>query len=154
MPNAGRSNHTLHRRASLLPETCSARLLCLRLHLTPYNRDHDELRHSFRSALAHFRPHASTFHLIASDFPFPSHTEPHSSRLGMMPQWLNPDTRGAWRDGNVKLNLVHHAQLYSNYQGTSFNRYAFLPPLSPNTHVLLSFSIESQLDNLPSSDNM
>jgi len=92
------------------------------------HRDHDELRHSLRSALAHFRPHASTFHLVTSDFPFPPHAENRRIRLGMVPQWLNPTTQGAWRDANVNLNLVHHAQLYSIYHGTPFNRYAVLSP--------------------------
>jgi hypothetical protein len=75
----------------------------------------------------------------------------------MVPQWLNPTTQGAWRDADVKLNLVHHAQLYSIYHGTSFNRYDVFSPtngVTSNTHVLLSFSIESQLDHIPSTDNM
>jgi hypothetical protein len=74
----------------------------------------------------------------------------------MVPQWLNPTTQGAWRDGDVNLNLVHHAQLYSIYHGTSFNRYTYYPfsEQRPDTYDLLSFSIESQLDNLPSTDNM
>ncbi|KAF8588238.1 hypothetical protein K439DRAFT_1613668 [Ramaria rubella] len=33
-------------------------------------RDHDELRHSFRSVLQHFRQFIDQFHLVTSDFPF------------------------------------------------------------------------------------
>lgn len=55
----------------------------------------------------------------------------------MVPQWLNPTTRAAWRDAGVNLNLVHHAQLYSIYHGTSFNRYAIL---SLNDAVTLEHS--------------
>ncbi|KAF7972373.1 hypothetical protein HWV62_18078 [Athelia sp. TMB] len=37
-------------------------------------RDHDELRHSFRSVLKHFRAHANSFTLFTSDFPL-SHSD-------------------------------------------------------------------------------
>lgn len=33
------------------------------------HRDHDELRHSFRSILRHFRAHTKSFQLFTSDFP-------------------------------------------------------------------------------------
>jgi hypothetical protein len=71
--------------------------------------------------------------------------EPFSfARLGLLPQWLRFDevqgahvdphaqAPGQWRDGDVQLEVVHHAEVYDEYDGTVFN----------------SNSIESQLGNL------
>ncbi|PVF97290.1 hypothetical protein CPB86DRAFT_786100 [Serendipita vermifera] len=65
------------------------------------------------------------------------------ARLGLLPQWLRFDgisgghsdgaqAPGQWRDGDVQLEVVHHAEVYEEYDGTVFN----------------SNSIESQLGNL------
>ncbi|KAL6300082.1 hypothetical protein BKA93DRAFT_868238 [Sparassis latifolia] len=101
-------------------------------------RDHDELRHSLRSALAHFRPYSQRFHILTADFPIPA-VEPNFTlsaawRLGQVPQWLDVDssTKHSWRDGNVELAIAHHAEIFSPYVGTNFN----------------SLAIESQLMHL------
>ncbi|KIM33571.1 hypothetical protein M408DRAFT_19842 [Serendipita vermifera MAFF 305830] len=69
-----------------------------------------------------------------------------SARLGLLPQWLVFDlpeepkegeappqkqTIGQWKDGDIPLEVVHHAEIYEEYDGTVFN----------------SNSIESQLAN-------
>ncbi|CAG8653703.1 2196_t:CDS:2, partial [Acaulospora colombiana] len=65
------------------------------------------------------------------------------ARLGLLPQWLRFDDTsrdhregaqapGQWRDGDVQLEVVHHAEVYDEYDDTVFN----------------SNSIESQLGNL------
>ncbi|KAH9933266.1 hypothetical protein B0H21DRAFT_835315 [Amylocystis lapponica] len=104
-------------------------------------RDHDELRHSMRSVLLNFRPHARHFRLLTADYPVPS-TDPDLAfstedgwRLGQVPQWLDlsrQTARGTWRDGDVELSLTHHAEIFSPYEGTNFN----------------SLAIESQLGHL------
>ncbi|GJE97686.1 hypothetical protein PsYK624_139070 [Phanerochaete sordida] len=99
-------------------------------------RDNDELRHSMRSVLANWRNHAGRFHLITSDFAVPDSltnaSVPDDWRLGQVPQWLDMENR-AWRDENVDLNIIHHAQIFRPYVGNNFNSYA----------------IESQFGNLP-----
>ncbi|CAE6520913.1 unnamed protein product [Rhizoctonia solani] len=102
-------------------------------------RDHDELRHSMRSVLQHFRPYTSQFHLLASDFSFPScNPDDYAGwRLGQIPQWLRLDNPYKWRDGGVELNVVPHAKFFNeNYRYTTFN----------------SLAIESQFGNLNVSD--
>jgi hypothetical protein len=68
------------------------------------------------------------------------------ARLGLLPQWLNfnlaaedlqtdqgsepmgydADKRtqgiGRWKDGNITLEVVHHAEVFDDYDGTVFNR--------------------------------
>jgi hypothetical protein len=88
-------------------------------------RDHDELRHSMRSVLQHFRPHTSQFHLLTSDFAFPScNPDDHAGwRLGQIPQWLSLDNAYKWKDGGVHLSVVPHAKFFGeSYRYTTFNR--------------------------------
>ncbi|KAF8610532.1 hypothetical protein BDV93DRAFT_517652 [Ceratobasidium sp. AG-I] len=102
-------------------------------------RDHDELRHSMRSVLQHFRSHTSQFHLITSDFAFPSCNPDQYAgwRLGQIPQWLDLRKTHRLTDGNVKLNIVHHASIFNkDYKYTTFN----------------SLAIESQFGHLNVSD--
>ncbi|KAI0927539.1 hypothetical protein AcV5_008051 [Taiwanofungus camphoratus] len=109
-------------------------------------RDHDELRHSMRSVLDNFRAHAGRFHLITADFPVPdsivnnvNSTLDASWRLGQIPQWLDLDKRtasGDWWDGRVGLSVTHHAEIFSPYSGTNFNRYGNYH-LYPSTEVHL-----------------
>lgn len=57
------------------------------------------------------------------------------ARLGLLPQWLKYNVPqeedessekaqgiGKWKDGNVTLEVVHHAEVYDEYDGTVFNR--------------------------------
>lgn len=136
-------------------------LTCRRSPLTsisPYS-DHDELRHSMRSVLQHFRPHTSKFHLIASDFAFPSCNPDQYAgwRLGQIPQWLDLHKSHRLTDGNVKLNVVHHAKLFNKeYKYTTFNRYVFQTFCHAYSRSFLSFfcslAIESQFGHLDVSD--
>ena len=93
---------------------------------TPVCSDHDELRHSFRSVLAAFRQHLNRILLLTSDFPVPSPnlTLSASWRLSQLPQWLDlaKQTRSGWWDGDVSLDIVHHAEIFRPYLGTNFNR--------------------------------
>ncbi|GBE85251.1 3-O-alpha-D-mannopyranosyl-alpha-D-mannopyranose xylosylphosphotransferase [Sparassis crispa] len=117
-------------------------------------RDHDELRHSLRSVLQHFRGYTTRFHVLTADFPVPrtpaptnatnstsntvdstiNYTLSDSWRLGQIPQWLDLDKRtdSVWKDGSVALSLKHHAEIFTPYEGTNFN----------------SLAIESQLTHL------
>ncbi|KAG9119574.1 hypothetical protein FRC07_005346 [Ceratobasidium sp. 392] len=102
-------------------------------------RDHDELRHSMRSVLQHFRPHTTQFHLITSDFAFPSCNPDEYAgwRLGQIPQFLDLRKPYDWNDDGVNLNIVHHAKMFdSGYKYTTFN----------------SLAIESQFAHLNVSD--
>ncbi|CAE6424205.1 unnamed protein product [Rhizoctonia solani] len=102
-------------------------------------RDHDELRHSMRSVLQHFRPYTSQFHLLTSDFAFPScNPDDYSGwRLGQIPQWLSLDNPYKWKDEGVDLNVIPHAKFFGeNYRYTTFN----------------SLAIESQFGHLNVSD--
>lgn len=88
-------------------------------------RDHDELRFSTRSVLAHFRPYANRFHILTSDFQMPytsvNDTPPLDYRLGLVPQWLNSDSQ-VWTDGDVRLSITHQADIFNPYIDTVFNR--------------------------------
>ncbi|CAG7849530.1 SubName: Full=Uncharacterized protein {ECO:0000313/EMBL:CCA71576.1} [Serendipita indica DSM 11827] len=119
-------------------------------------RDHDELRHSLRSVLENFRESANKFTILTSDFDFPTDSgedageeevDVPSARLGLLPQWLkfgvfvdesgqlqqqHQQTIGHWKDGDISLDVVHHAEVYDEYDGTVFN----------------SNSIESQIGNV------
>lgn len=92
-----------------------------------YFRDHEELRYSTRSVLEHFRPYTNRFHILTSDFkiPIPSSTfntsVPPEYRLGQVPQWLNT-ANTHWTDGDIHLNIKHHADMFSPYIDTVFNR--------------------------------
>ncbi|OSX57791.1 hypothetical protein POSPLADRAFT_1067806 [Postia placenta MAD-698-R-SB12] len=93
-------------------------------------RDHDELRHSMRSVLLNFRKYAGRFFLLTSDFSIPV-TTPNltlssSWRLGQTPQWLDlgKRKRSGWLDGSVNLDLLHHANIFRDYDGTVFNSLA------------------------------
>lgn len=92
----------------------------------PVCSDHDELRHSFRSVLAAFRQHVSRILLLTSDFPVPppNITLSASWRLSQLPQWLDlaKQTRSGWSDGDVSLDIIHHAEIFQPYYGTNFNR--------------------------------
>ncbi|KZV94600.1 hypothetical protein EXIGLDRAFT_767013 [Exidia glandulosa HHB12029] len=100
-------------------------------------RDHDELRHSMRSVLRHFRPHLSRVHLVTADLPPPSNVNEtvecasSTSRLGQIPQWLMLGTLDT-ADGSVSFSLRHHSQFFTQYSDTVFN----------------SFAIESQISNV------
>jgi hypothetical protein len=89
-----------------------------------------------RSVLANYRPYIRQFHLITSDFAMPeeaaNYSFPESWRLGQVPQWLDMTNRD-WRDGEVDLEIVHHAEIFRPYTTNSFNSYA----------------IESQFGHLP-----
>ncbi|KAH7340746.1 hypothetical protein B0J17DRAFT_749529 [Rhizoctonia solani] len=122
----------LHRAGTLAPRAA-------RSHALLTFRDHDELRHSLRSVLQHFRPYTSQFHLLTSDFAFPSCSPDDYAgwRLGQIPQWLRLDGPSHWKDGSVELSVVPHARFFSeNYRYTTFN----------------SLAIESQFGNLNVSD--
>ncbi|KAI0671047.1 hypothetical protein C8Q78DRAFT_973893 [Trametes maxima] len=96
-------------------------------------RDHDELRHSIRSVLYNFRSFTNRFHILTSDFFYPTKGDsdqtfpdpgPGYWRLGLQPQWLATDDSTQWRDGNVQLSLTHHAHVFEPYNDTIFNSYA------------------------------
>ncbi|KZT11759.1 uncharacterized protein LAESUDRAFT_754314 [Laetiporus sulphureus 93-53] len=89
-------------------------------------RDHDELRHSLRSVLTYFRPYVRKVILLTSDFSLPAIALPPSWRLGQIPQWLDltKEMRTGWRDGDVTLQIAHHAEIFEDYQGTNFNSLA------------------------------
>ena len=120
--NPGRLHDSLGQR--LLPATGNGR--------EPDNlsRDHDELRHSMRSVLAHFRSHAGNFHLLASDFRIPQienvTQEGPVYRLGQVPQWLDVEqSPRSWSDDRVILTITHHANFIRPYNDTVFNRSVF-----------------------------
>lgn len=61
-------------------------------------------------------------HVLTSDFKIPyNESIPLDYRLGQVPQWLNTDNR-VWTDGHVQFNLKHHADIFSPYTDTVFNR--------------------------------
>lgn len=83
-----------------------------------------------RSVIANFRPYADHFRLLTSDFDVPQ-DDPQfnlsaNTRLGQIPQWLDPAKRqpgsSQWRDGNIDLSLVPHAKMFKPYRGPVFNR--------------------------------
>ncbi|KAG7448582.1 uncharacterized protein BT62DRAFT_992613 [Guyanagaster necrorhizus] len=94
-------------------------------------RDHNELKYSMRSALAHFRHGVGSFHLLTSDNPASDSTISSEVRYGQIPQWLSGSQ---WTDGSAYLDIQHHSQFFvpSAYTGPTFN----------------SFAIESQLGSL------
>ncbi|KAF8588240.1 hypothetical protein K439DRAFT_670883 [Ramaria rubella] len=107
-------------------------------------RNHDELRHSIRSVLKHFVGSTTQLHIVTSDFKLPLPVmdgnvtvhEPH--RLGLVPRWLDPERVMEWQDGNVRLGMKYHSEIFRAYNGSSFN----------------SYGIETQLANLKGiSDN-
>ncbi|KAF8713374.1 Stealth protein CR2, conserved region 2, partial [Rhizoctonia solani] len=113
-------------------------------------RDHDELRHSIRAALRHFDTESNSkadFFLLGSDMPVSVHgsgmdDDPITSeaRVGQLPSWLDFEDMSPkgefthWsRDGKqTRLQVRHHRDIFSHYEGTVFN----------------SLAIESQFSNL------
>ncbi|CAE6470929.1 unnamed protein product [Rhizoctonia solani] len=113
-------------------------------------RDHDELRHSIRAALRHFDTGSNAkadFFLVGSDLPVSVHgsgtdDDPVTSeaRVGQLPSWLDFEDMGPngeftnWsREGKqTRLQVRHHRDIFSHYEGTVFN----------------SLAIESQFSNL------
>ena len=88
------------------------------------SRDNDELKHSMRSVLLNFRLYTERFHLITSDFQLPATSNlslPQDWRLGQVPQWLD-ETQKTWMDEKVALSVIHHAEFFETYSGTTFNR--------------------------------
>ncbi|KAI0345638.1 hypothetical protein BDW22DRAFT_1481867 [Trametopsis cervina] len=92
-------------------------------------RDNDELRHSMRAALENYRTYTRSFNLITTDFALPhdvleaNGSYDESWRLGQIPQWLDTTTY-KWHDGDVPLNIIHHADIFNPYTTNSFNSYA------------------------------
>ncbi|KDN41724.1 hypothetical protein RSAG8_07255, partial [Rhizoctonia solani AG-8 WAC10335] len=113
-------------------------------------RDHDELRHSVRAALQHFDADSSAkadFFIVGSDMPVSVHglgtdDDPTTgeARVGQLPAWLELEEMGPngefadWsKDGKqTRLQVRHHRDIFSHYEGTVFN----------------SLAIESQFSNL------
>ena len=104
--------------------------------------------------LEHFRPYTNRFHVLTSDFkiPLPSSSFntsiPPEYRLGQVPQWLNT-ANTHWTDGNVHLNIKHHADIFNPYIDTVFNR--FVPMEITAERILTvacSYAIESQFGQL------
>ncbi|KAJ1303233.1 hypothetical protein OPQ81_011431 [Rhizoctonia solani] len=113
-------------------------------------RDHDELRHSVRAALKHFDADSNAtadFFIVGSDMPISVHglgmdDDPVTSeaRVGQLPAWLDLEDMGPRRgftnwskDGKqTRLQVRHHRDIFSHYDGTVFN----------------SLAIESQFSNL------
>ena len=109
-----------------------------------------------RSVLSSYRYHTGRFHLITSDFAIPDNTQnlsiPDDWRLGQVPQWLDMTNRD-WTDGNIELNVVHHAEIFQPYTSNSFNRCAAAGLLFFYAVRLAapscSYAIESQFAHLP-----
>ncbi|CAE6459063.1 unnamed protein product [Rhizoctonia solani] len=113
-------------------------------------RDHDELRHSLRAALRHFDADSNAtanFFIVGSDMPVSVHgtgmdDDPTTTeaRVGQMPAWLeledmqpNGEFTSRSKSGKqTKLQMRHHRDIFSQYDGTVFN----------------SLAIESQFANL------
>ncbi|CUA68859.1 3-O-alpha-D-mannopyranosyl-alpha-D-mannopyranosexylosylphosphotransferase [Rhizoctonia solani] len=113
-------------------------------------RDHDELRHSVRAALKHFDAESNVkadFFIVGSDMPVSVHglgmdDDPATgeARVGQLPSWLDIEEMGPkgeftnWsQDGKqTRLQVRHHRDIFSDYEGTVFN----------------SLAIESQFLNL------
>lgn len=83
-----------------------------------------------RSVIANYRPYADHFYILTSDFDVPEDLPDFNAtddiRLGQMPQWLDPAKRHPdtqeWRDGNIALSLVPHANVFKPWKGPVFNR--------------------------------
>ncbi|KAF8607028.1 hypothetical protein BDV93DRAFT_520623 [Ceratobasidium sp. AG-I] len=108
-------------------------------------RDHDELRHSIRAALKHFRHDTTNFFLVASDLPvgvkgLEDGGAVVEARVGQLPSWLALEDVGVdgefvnWgREGKqTQLHITNHRDIFSHYEGTVFS----------------SLAIESQFSNL------
>ena len=46
-------------------------------------------------------------------------------RLGLVPRWLNPERASEWRDGDVRLAIKYHSELFGA-NASSFNRSRFI----------------------------
>ncbi|KAK0203754.1 hypothetical protein DFS33DRAFT_1261349, partial [Desarmillaria ectypa] len=93
--------------------------------------DHNELRYSMRSALAHFQHGVGPFHLLTSDTTASNSPLSSEVQYDQIPQWLSGSR---WTDGSISLDIQHHSQFFvpGTYSGPTFN----------------SFAIESQLRSL------
>ncbi|KAF7964819.1 hypothetical protein HWV62_2737 [Athelia sp. TMB] len=84
-------------------------------------RDHDELRHSFRSVLKHFRAYANSFTLFTSDFPV-SHSDAYLQEI--VDAYANaslPSAAGGEEDEDVD-EYEYDAQLENSNPMLSFRR--------------------------------
>ncbi|KAF8501253.1 hypothetical protein JB92DRAFT_2976612 [Gautieria morchelliformis] len=101
-------------------------------------RDHDEIRHSIRSVLKHFSGSTTQLYIVTSDFSIPIPVMDGDDlingtrRLGLVPRWLDPEAASEWRDGDVRLGMKYHSEIFPRGYGSSFN----------------SYGIEAQLVNL------
>jgi hypothetical protein len=88
-----------------------------------FYRDHDELRHSFRSVLTHFRPYIRQFHLFTSDFSFSpdKYTSSNSS---------SPSTQPASNTNNT--HTITPRDPSPSHLPTSPNYTHIIPPYIPN----------------------
>ncbi|KAF8516808.1 hypothetical protein BU17DRAFT_92394 [Hysterangium stoloniferum] len=102
-------------------------------------RNHDELRHSIRSVLKHFRHSTSRLHIITSDFHVPIPVMDGETvvdarrRFGLVPSWLDIRHTSISYDRNVQLKISFHSEIFKANNSPSFNSYA----------------IESQFINMP-----
>ncbi|KAK0458963.1 uncharacterized protein EV420DRAFT_1479618 [Desarmillaria tabescens] len=86
-------------------------------------RDHNELKYSMRSAVAHFRHGVGSFHLLTSDTAASNSPLTSEVRCGQIPQWLSGSR---WTDGSISLDIQHHSQFFtpSEYFSPTFNSFA------------------------------
>jgi len=75
-----------------------------------------------------------------------------SWRLGQVPQFLDLD-QDELQDEDVVIKLSHHAQFFSNYTGTSFNRLVGELLALYMLTTMNSFAIESQIANIKGLSN-
>ena len=47
-------------------------------------------------------------------------------RLGLVPRWLDPEGASEWRDGDVRLSMKYHSELFRENTSSSFNRSRFI----------------------------
>ena len=101
--------------------------------------DHDELRHSIRSVLKHFSGSTTQLHIVTSDFTLPIPVTDGDEeingtrrlylgtrRLGLVPRWLDPKGALEWRDGDVRLGIKYHSEIFRTITRSSFNRLRFI----------------------------
>ena len=97
---------------------------------------------------------------IESEEDYEDEDEPYATaRLGLLPQWLVFDlpeeqvpgqppvpakqTIGQWKDGDISLEVVHHAEVFDQYEGTVFNRFV---PVHPGSSLFLTEPAAIQLN--------
>ncbi|ELU38178.1 hypothetical protein AG1IA_07791 [Rhizoctonia solani AG-1 IA] len=134
-------------------------------------RDHDELRHSIRAALRHFDTESNAkadFFLLGSDMPVSVHgsgmdDDPITSeaRVGQLPSWLDFEDMSPkgefahWsRDGKqTRLQVRHHRDIFSHYEGTVFNRWVRDEPPRSTAHTT-SFQLGALTNRLSQNDDV